>query len=61
MPNAKKTPAKATPKKKETPIEAALRRCNSHLKELDYETALKVIAQLKPYYLKNIPPAKGLK
>ena len=61
MPNAKKTPAKAAPKKKEDPIEEALRRCNSHLKKLDQDTALKVIAQLKDYYIKRIPAVKGLR
>ena len=61
MPNAKKRTAKATPEKTEDPIQEALRRCHSHLKKFDQGTALKVIAQLKDYYLKRIPPVKGLR
>lgn len=60
MPNPKKAPAEATPKK-EDPIETALRQCHSHLKKLNPDTALKVVAQLKDYYIKRIPAVKGRK
>lgn len=50
---AAKTPAAEGETDQAADIETALKRCTAHLKHLDAQVALQVIAQLKDHYLKH--------